>query len=74
LTAAGLARDEIRHYLGILEGRVQSGMTGAVWQLRTLEALRARGVAPDEARRRMLESYLRHSDGGCPVHTWPVAE
>ena len=47
-------------------------MTGAVWQLRTLEALRAAGVAPDEARRRMLESYLRHSEGGQPVHAWPV--
>jgi len=47
-------------------------MTGAVWQLRTLEALRARGVASDEARRQMLERYLRHSDGGQPVHAWPV--
>ncbi len=72
LAAAGVAHDEIRHYLGIFERRVQSGMTGAVWQLRTLEGLRARGVTPDEARRQMLESYLLHSDGGQPVHTWPV--
>ncbi len=72
LAAAGVARGEIDRYLGIFERRVQSGMTGAVWQLRTLEALRARGVAPDEARRRMLDSYLRHSDGGEPVHRWPV--
>ncbi len=72
LIAAGVAPSEIRHYLGIFERRVQSGMTGAVWQLRTLESLRARGVAPDEARRRMLESYLQLSDGGQPVHAWPV--
>lgn len=74
LSAAGVAPDEIRHYLGIFEKRVQSGMTGAVWQLRTLEALRARGVAPDEARCRMLETYLSHSEGGQPVHAWPVDE
>jgi hypothetical protein len=72
LAAAGVAHSESRYYLGIFERRVQSGMTGAVWQLRTLEALRARGVAPDEARRRMLESYLRHSERGQPVHAWPV--
>ena len=59
LSSAGVAPSEIRHYLGIFERRVQNGMTGAIWQLRTLEALRARGLAPDEARRRMLESYLR---------------
>jgi gamma-glutamyl:cysteine ligase YbdK (ATP-grasp superfamily) len=74
LTAAGVARDEIRHYLGIFERRVQSGQTGAVWQLRTLEALRARGVTLDDARRRMVEMYLHHSDGGQPVHTWPVED
>ena len=72
LMAAGVARSEIRHYLGIFERRVQSGMTGAVWQLRTLDALRARGVARDEARRQMLERYLRCSDGGQPVHAWPI--
>ena len=72
LAAAGVAHSEIRYYLGIFERRVQSGMTGAVWQLRTLEALRAGGVAPDEARRRMLESYVRHSERGQPVHAWPL--
>jgi hypothetical protein len=74
LCAAGVARDESRHYLGIFERRVASGMTGAVWQLRTLEALRARGVVPNDARRRLVESYLHHSDSGQPVHTWPVED
>ena len=74
LGAAGVARDEIRHYLGIFEQRVVSGMTGAAWQLRTLDALRARGVAPEGARRRLLESYLHHSDSGQPVATWLVED
>jgi hypothetical protein len=74
LGAAGVARDESRHYLEIFERRVASGMTGAVWQLRTLDALRARGVGPEEARRRLVERYLHHSDSGQPVHTWPVED
>jgi hypothetical protein len=49
-------------------------MTGAAWQLRRLAALRARGIAPDEAQRRLVESYLEHSDSGQPVHLWPIEE
>jgi hypothetical protein len=72
LLAGGVARDEVGHYLGIFERRVRSAVTGAAWQLRALAALRARGVTPEEARRRLVERYLLLSNTGQPVHDWPI--
>ena len=74
LLAGGVSRDEVRHYLGIFERRVRSGVTGAVWQLRVLADLRARGVPAPEAQRQLVERYLRLSDSGQPVHAWPTEE
>ena len=39
LEQAGVAREEIERYLGIIAARATSGVTGAVWQRRTLAAL-----------------------------------
>jgi hypothetical protein len=74
LLAGGVARDEVRHYLDLFERRVRAGVTGAIWQLRALAALRDHGVAPREAQRRLVERYLHLSGTGQPVHAWPIEE
>jgi hypothetical protein len=74
LLSGGVARDDARRYLSIFERRVSTGMTGAVWQLRTLRALQARGLTIDQANQQLVEMYLRASDGGQPVHTWRVED
>lgn len=73
LLAAGVAKDEVQHYLGVFEARVRSGITGAVWQCKTLEAMEERGISREHALRTMLERYIVGVESGLPVHSWLVA-
>jgi hypothetical protein len=57
--------------LGVVAERAERGMTGARWQLRTLEALEPR-LERDDALVAMLERYLEHGAPGEPVHRWPL--
>jgi hypothetical protein len=70
LDREGVDANEIAHYLGLFQARVDSGVTGAVWQRRTLERLLTRGVERDEALRLMLEKYVVNFQSGRPVHDW----
>jgi hypothetical protein len=63
LSEFGLSTAEIEHYLGVVETRVRSGQTGAVWQLRRLER-----VGGDL--HRMMDDYLENQRAGAPVHEW----
>lgn len=63
LAAFGLANAEIEHYLGVVEARVRSGQTGAVWQLGRLA--RVQGDL-----HRMMDDYLENQRAGAPVHEW----
>jgi hypothetical protein len=62
-------RDE---YLGIIEGRVRTRRTGAVWQLDQLAALERRGLSRDKALAALVARYAQLARAGDPVHTWPV--
>lgn len=64
LQAFGLPDAEIEHYLGVVEARVRSGQTGAVWQLQRLSQ-----VGGDV--HRMMNDYLENQRSGAPVHEWP---
>jgi gamma-glutamyl:cysteine ligase YbdK (ATP-grasp superfamily) len=72
LAEAGVDRDETERLLGIIEGRVSCGVTGAVWQRRTLAALERGGASREEALRAMLERYIAEVDSGLPVHAWSI--
>jgi gamma-glutamyl:cysteine ligase YbdK (ATP-grasp superfamily) len=71
LEQAGVDRQESDRLLRVVEERVASGQTGAVWQRRTLAALEGR-TGREEALGRLLERYLELQGTGDPVHTWPV--
>ena len=72
LSSAGIDRDDIDRYLGIIEQRVDSGRTGAQWMLRSHEAMG--GDLPRDARDRRLCAGLleRQTGDGAPVHTWDL--
>jgi gamma-glutamyl:cysteine ligase YbdK (ATP-grasp superfamily) len=69
----GVDTEDIERYLGIIEDRVLAGQNGATWQIATWHKL----IEDDdydrpEAARELVRRYLRLSDDGDPVHTWPV--
>ncbi|MFC7469970.1 hypothetical protein ACFQVA_24005 [Actinomadura keratinilytica] len=64
LAGAGVADDEVQRWLGVVEGRVLTGRSGAHWQRRTHRAL----GADDRA---TVRRYLELSSTGAPVHSWP---
>jgi hypothetical protein len=71
LDQAGVAGDEASRLLGVIEARVGSGQTGAVWQRRTLAALEPT-LGRERALAAMLDRYLEQAATGVPVHDWPV--
>jgi hypothetical protein len=70
LVGAGVDAAEAEAWLAIIQGRLDSGLTGAVWQRRVFERALGRSSAP-ESLRFMLQRYLELSEADAPVHTWP---
>ena len=57
---------DIDRYLGIIEGRLQTGQTGSVWQ-REYVARHGKDLAA------MTQAYHAHQEKGAPVHEWEIA-
>ena len=62
----------IDRYLGIIEGRCLTGVNGADWQVRCVEAFEARGMGRDEALAAMTAAYAERMHTNEPVHTWDL--
>lgn len=65
LRTLNIHENDIRHYLGIIRERVQSGQTGAAWQRAFVD-----GYGPDM--RRLSAAYLERQQTGASVHTWSL--
>ena len=65
LATLGLDRDEIDHWLGILEQRLALSRTGARWQRAWVER-----HGPDMAG--LTAAYLERQRGNRPVHEWTL--
>ncbi len=73
LEELGIEEAEIDHYLGIVQGRVESGMTGATWQLESLRGMKGTGAVAE--RMTALTSGMAHRQRDPrPAHTWTPAE
>ncbi|MYM63921.1 glutamate--cysteine ligase [Pseudomaricurvus sp. HS19] len=70
LQSIGLAEAEIDRLLTVIEERIQSAQTGAVWQLRQLKKLDPGSPFSREAARTMLLGYLHNQQTGTPVAQW----
>jgi CBS domain-containing protein/gamma-glutamyl:cysteine ligase YbdK (ATP-grasp superfamily) len=78
LARAGLKQSQIEaadidHYLGVIEERVRSGQTGAMWARRSLAAMGEQGTR--DIRLRTLTAFmLARQQGTEPAHTWPIVK
>jgi gamma-glutamyl:cysteine ligase YbdK (ATP-grasp superfamily) len=69
LASIGTSDAEISRYLGVIEERLETGQTGAVWQQNKLAALE-RELGPEEALHQLLEAFMSHSEVNLPVAKW----
>ena len=73
LEMAGISAADIDHYLGILEARVHSGLTGSQWAIDSLAKMDPRAKA--NVRMRSLAAAIkRNQEAGMPLHEWELAE
>lgn len=70
LAQIGIAAAERRHYLGLIEERLQRRTSGAVWQLRQLGRLE-KSLPRHQALTALVQGYMRHSAANLPVARWP---
>jgi hypothetical protein len=63
---------EIRRLLGIIEGRIETAMSGARWQRHITESL-FKTVSPDDAFRTMLSLYMANQKKNTPIHEWTLS-
>ena len=68
LDELGVDAAERKKLLGLIHDRLQSGMSGAAWQRRTLKRLDT-GTRP-EALAELVEAYLEQCASGKPVSEW----
>jgi gamma-glutamyl:cysteine ligase YbdK (ATP-grasp superfamily) len=71
LAAVGASAAETSRYLGVIEGRLESRQTGAVWQQNKLAALEQE-LGPDEALHHLLEAFITQSEVNLPVAKWSL--
>lgn len=70
LASLGVHKGEIRRMLDVLRARLNTGITGARWQIRLLDQLEQKRLSRQDALDALLEVYLRESTRGCPVTEW----
>ena len=78
LARAGLAERrvperDIDRYLGVIEGRVRSGLTGSKWVLASLAHMDGEGSL-DARMRAVTQAMVDRQFSGEPVHAWPLAQ
>ena len=72
LESKSIESEDIDRYLGTIEERVRSGMTGAQWALNSLAGM-PRNTSIDERHRALAAGMLRRQFEAGPVHTWSLA-
>ncbi|WP_246141584.1 CBS domain-containing protein [Phaeodactylibacter luteus] len=73
LKSRGVDTGDIDHYLGIIEERAKSHMSGSRWQLRAYTKL-SKEVSRDEALTVMTAAIIKNQAENKPVHTWEMPE
>ncbi len=72
LQASGLEKADIDRYLGVIEERVQTGRTGAQWQLSSIAAMGSQAPVAERMSAVTAATIERQRDNK-PVHTWSLA-
>lgn len=69
LQSIGVDTSEIVRYLGVIERRIERGLSGAEWQLQKYDALRRKHDSRT-ACRLLLDRYYEQSTANTPVSEW----
>ncbi|MDH3284836.1 MAG: CBS domain-containing protein [Acidobacteriota bacterium] len=72
LQRSGIDAEDIDRYLGVIEGRVSSRMTGSRWVLASLDAMKDGGTAGERANALTAAIFNRQQEA-VPAHEWPCA-
>jgi CBS domain-containing protein/gamma-glutamylcysteine synthetase len=73
LEKANIDKDDIDHYLGIIEERTKKGRTGSCWILDSFHGLARQGFARDEVISAITASIYQQQHEAKPVHEWELA-
>ncbi|MFQ5678691.1 MAG: glutamate-cysteine ligase family protein [Gemmatimonadota bacterium] len=72
LEEAGVDERDIDRYLGVIEARADSRLTGASWQLRSLGEMQDEGSL-EQRLAALVAASARRQVAGSPVHEWEMA-
>lgn len=72
LVGAGIVRDDVSRYLGVIEERVRTGRTGTMWALKSWAEMSGRGTAGERLNAITAATYDRQ-EKNVPVHEWEYA-
>ncbi len=73
LAGAGVDPADIDKYLGLIHERVESGVTGSQWMMRSLVAMREQGTRAERLAA-VTAALVRRQSDGAPGHTWDNAD
>ena len=73
LKKMGIETWESDRYLGILEERVKSGLTGSQWMLKSLQSIGNRGT-PLMRAQSITRAMIQGQNSGTPVNEWDLTE
>jgi CBS domain-containing protein/gamma-glutamylcysteine synthetase len=73
LAGAGVDPEDIDQYLGLIHERVEAGVTGSVWTMRSLAAMRHQGTRAERLAA-VTAAIVHRQNEGAPGHTWANAD
>jgi CBS domain-containing protein len=73
LQQAGIDKDDIDRYLGVIHDRVAMRRTGSRWALESLEEMKDRGTL-DQRLRCIVSSMVEQQSSGKQISQWKLAE
>lgn len=74
LAKAKIDKQDIDYYMGIIEARTKSGMTGSNWILKSFSKINREGITRDETISAITASIYKQQHQGKPVHEWELAK
>lgn len=73
LAGAGVDPADIDRYLGLIQERVEAGVTGTTWMMRSFGAMKDKGTRAERLAA-VTAALVRRQKSGEPAHTWEVAD
>ncbi|MGD8318871.1 MAG: CBS domain-containing protein [Gemmatimonadota bacterium] len=73
LTGAGVDASDVDRYLGVIQERVEAGITGTVWMMRSFAAMKDHGTRAERLAA-VTAGIVHRQRQGAPAHTWEPAD